>query len=108
METSEANNSHAPKFKIPKPINTKPSPALTAAISSARIEIAKMGSPPEDGQPLSPMGRLFHKPESNMYIVSIVGTKTWIDPDHFKLNIIPFYIYPRFNCVQVILFTLTA
>ncbi|CAM8991122.1 unnamed protein product [Rhodiola kirilowii] len=102
METWEGDNSsHAPKFKMPKPINTTPSPTLTTAISAARIEIAKMGSPAEDGQPLSPMGRLFHKPQSNMYIVSIVGTKTWIDPDHFKLNIIPFHIYPRFNCVQV-------
>uniref|UniRef100_A0A7N0ZQN4 Diacylglycerol O-acyltransferase n=1 Tax=Kalanchoe fedtschenkoi TaxID=63787 RepID=A0A7N0ZQN4_KALFE len=102
METWKADDGHAPtKFKIPKPIDTEPSAAVTEAISAARIEIAKMGSPPEDGQPLSPMGRLFHKPESNMYIVSIVGTKSWIDPDHFKLNIIPFYIYPRFNCLQV-------
>ncbi|RVX09837.1 O-acyltransferase WSD1 [Vitis vinifera] len=42
----------------------------------------------EDHQPLSPMARLFHEPDCDLYVIGMIGTKTRIDPDVFKANLV--------------------
>uniref|UniRef100_A0A7N0UK43 Diacylglycerol O-acyltransferase n=1 Tax=Kalanchoe fedtschenkoi TaxID=63787 RepID=A0A7N0UK43_KALFE len=52
----------------------------------------------ELGDPLSPMGRLFHRPGSSIYIMGFLGSKTAIDPRHFKAGVASaFLAYPRFT-----------
>ncbi|KAB1995881.1 hypothetical protein ES319_D13G192100v1 [Gossypium barbadense] len=56
----------------------------------------------EEEEPLSPMARMFHQPESNIYIVVIVGYKRLIDPDVYKTNLTKTFLkHPRFSCLQV-------
>ncbi|KAL9690962.1 hypothetical protein QQ045_011379 [Rhodiola kirilowii] len=56
----------------------------------------------ELGEQLSPMSRLFHRPGSSLYIMALLGTKTLIDPDHFKAGISSkFLALPRFSSLQV-------
>ncbi|XVF18406.1 hypothetical protein REPUB_Repub11eG0018700 [Reevesia pubescens] len=56
----------------------------------------------EQEEPLSPMARIFHEPESNVYIIVIVGFKSPIDPESFKANLVPTLLkHPRFSSVQV-------
>ncbi|KAF2290479.1 hypothetical protein GH714_013580 [Hevea brasiliensis] len=49
------------------------------------IRVAKEDGEKE-GQPLSPMARVFHEPNSNVYIVVIMGFKTPINPDVVKIK----------------------
>uniref|UniRef100_A0A7N0VK60 Diacylglycerol O-acyltransferase n=1 Tax=Kalanchoe fedtschenkoi TaxID=63787 RepID=A0A7N0VK60_KALFE len=57
----------------------------------------------EEGQPLSPMSRLFHKPDSNVYIIAILAPKCLIDPQHVKANMGDMvHAHPRFSCLQVV------
>lgn len=35
----------------------------------------------EDNQPLSPAARVFHAPEFNCYVISVIGIKRKIEPD---------------------------
>ncbi|KAL9691148.1 hypothetical protein QQ045_011567 [Rhodiola kirilowii] len=57
----------------------------------------------KEGQPLSPMSCLFHKPESNIYIVAILAMKHIVDPQHFKANMgVLVRAHPRFSCLQVV------
>ncbi|XVF63438.1 hypothetical protein PTKIN_Ptkin09bG0087200 [Pterospermum kingtungense] len=52
-------------------------------------------------EPLSPMARMFHEPESNVYIVVLVGFKSPIDPHSFKANLAQTLLkHPRFSSVQ--------
>ncbi|KAI9197529.1 hypothetical protein LWI28_000026 [Acer negundo] len=39
------------------------------------------------GEPLSPMARMFHEPDSNIYIITMIGFKTQINPQVFKANL---------------------
>lgn len=56
----------------------------------------------QEGEPLSPMARLFHKPDSNVYILAILATKSLIDPQHVKANMGDLVrAHPRFSCLQV-------
>ncbi|MFS7991363.1 putative transferase [Helianthus anomalus] len=56
----------------------------------------------EEDQPLSPMARLFHEPGSNVYIVSMLGSKTKIKPDIIKQNLVHSLLHhPRFSSLQV-------
>uniref|UniRef100_A0A7N0SZA0 diacylglycerol O-acyltransferase n=1 Tax=Kalanchoe fedtschenkoi TaxID=63787 RepID=A0A7N0SZA0_KALFE len=56
----------------------------------------------ELGDPLSPMGRLFHRPGSSIYIMGLLGSKTTIDPSHFKAGVASaFLAYPRFTSLLV-------
>ncbi|XP_076902215.1 wax ester synthase/diacylglycerol acyltransferase 11-like [Bidens hawaiensis] len=56
----------------------------------------------EEGQPLSPMARLFHEPGSNVYIISMLGSKTKIKPDVVKQNLVHSLLrHPRFSSLQV-------
>lgn len=56
----------------------------------------------EEEEPLSPMARMFHQPESNIYIVIIVGYKSPIDPDAYKANLRETFLkHPRFSSLQV-------
>ncbi|KAJ0817307.1 putative transferase [Helianthus annuus] len=56
----------------------------------------------EEDQPLSPMARLFHEPGSNVYIVSMMGCKTKINPDVIKQNLVLSLVrHPRFSSLQV-------
>ncbi|KAJ6297190.1 hypothetical protein OIU78_022840 [Salix suchowensis] len=57
---------------------------------------------PEDGQPLSPMARKFHEPESNVYIIVVIGFQTQINPEVVKANLVDTFLkQPRFSCLQV-------
>ncbi|KAI7731651.1 hypothetical protein M8C21_020330 [Ambrosia artemisiifolia] len=56
----------------------------------------------EEDQPLSPMARLFHEPGSNVYIISMMGCKTKIQPDVVKENLVHSLLrHPRFSSLQV-------
>ncbi|KAJ6762172.1 O-ACYLTRANSFERASE WSD1-LIKE [Salix koriyanagi] len=56
----------------------------------------------EEGQPLSPMARKFHEPESNVYIIIVIGFQTQINPDVVKANLVDTFLkQPRFSCLQV-------
>uniref|UniRef100_A0A7N0ULD3 Diacylglycerol O-acyltransferase n=1 Tax=Kalanchoe fedtschenkoi TaxID=63787 RepID=A0A7N0ULD3_KALFE len=56
----------------------------------------------ELGDPLSPMARLFHRPGSSLYIMGLLGSKTTIDPHHFKAGVeSAFLAYPRFTSLLV-------
>ncbi|EOY17134.1 O-acyltransferase family protein [Theobroma cacao] len=56
----------------------------------------------EDNEPLSPMARMFHEPDSNVYIITIVGFKNPIEPNSFKANLVHTLLkHPRFSSVQV-------
>ncbi|XP_024013738.1 O-acyltransferase WSD1 [Eutrema salsugineum] len=52
----------------------------------------------EDEQPLSPAARLFHAPEFNCYIISVIGLKNKIKPDEIIQGIKQTLIkHPRFS-----------
>ncbi|XP_022720183.1 O-acyltransferase WSD1-like [Durio zibethinus] len=56
----------------------------------------------EEKEPLSPMARMFHEPESDVYIIVIVGFKSPIEPSSFKANLVETLLkHPRFSSVQV-------
>lgn len=56
----------------------------------------------EQEQPLSPMARLFHEPGSNIYIITMMGCKTKINPDVIKENMVHSLLgHPRFSSLQV-------
>uniref|UniRef100_F6I6D1 Uncharacterized protein n=1 Tax=Vitis vinifera TaxID=29760 RepID=F6I6D1_VITVI len=56
----------------------------------------------EDHQPLSPMARLFHEPDCNLYVIAMIGSKTRIDPDVVKANLVHSLLkHPRFFSLQV-------
>ncbi|KAK1403530.1 Diacylglycerol O-acyltransferase [Heracleum sosnowskyi] len=56
----------------------------------------------EDGQPLSPVARLFHQPGSNVYIVAIMGSKIKLQPDVIKPILMHALLkHPRFSSLQV-------
>ncbi|CAH1426570.1 unnamed protein product [Lactuca virosa] len=57
----------------------------------------------EEDQPLSPMSRLFHEPGSNVYIITMMGCKTKINPAVVKQNLVHSLLrHPRFSSLQVI------
>ncbi|KAK0579396.1 hypothetical protein LWI29_025787 [Acer saccharum] len=54
------------------------------------------------GEPLSPMARIFHEPDSNIYIITMIGSKTQINPQVIKANLPHTLLrHPRFSSVQV-------
>ncbi|KAL1819642.1 hypothetical protein DCAR_0415945 [Daucus carota subsp. sativus] len=56
----------------------------------------------EDGQPLSPVARLFHEPGSNVYIVAIMGFRVKLHPDVVKPVLTHVFLkHPRFSSLQV-------
>ncbi|KAK8495867.1 hypothetical protein V6N12_018047 [Hibiscus sabdariffa] len=56
----------------------------------------------EEEEPLSPVARMFHEPQSNIYVILIVGFKSPIDPHNFKANLVETFVkHPRFSSVQV-------
>ncbi|KAK6246623.1 O-acyltransferase [Theobroma cacao] len=56
----------------------------------------------KEKEPLSPMARMFHEPDSNVYIITIVGFKNPIEPNSFKANLEHTLLkHPRFSSVQV-------
>ncbi|KAM7477181.1 hypothetical protein LguiB_024424 [Lonicera macranthoides] len=61
------------------------------------------GGDREEGELLSPMARLFHEPGSNVYIISILGSKTTIFPHVVKANLVNTLLkHPRFSSLQVV------
>ncbi|KAI3524352.1 hypothetical protein L1887_03005 [Cichorium endivia] len=57
----------------------------------------------EEDEPLSPMARLFHEPGSNVYIITMMGCKTRINPDVIKQNLVHSLLrHPRFTSLQVV------
>ncbi|KAJ9145856.1 hypothetical protein P3X46_028188 [Hevea brasiliensis] len=65
------------------------------------IRVAKEDGEKES-QPLSPMARVFHEPNSNVYIVVIMGFKTPINSDVVKVNLAQTFLkHPRFSSLQV-------
>lgn len=58
-------------------------------------------------QPLSPAARLFHQPNFNCYIISIMGSKTKIDIELVKAGLQKTLLkHPRFSSIQVYFFKL--
>ncbi|XP_057987444.1 wax ester synthase/diacylglycerol acyltransferase 11-like [Hevea brasiliensis] len=65
------------------------------------IRVSKKDS--EDGQPLSPMARIFHQPYSDVYIIIIMGFNTPINPLVFKASLRHSLLkHPRFSSLQVV------
>ncbi|KAL5778651.1 hypothetical protein ACOSQ2_009388 [Xanthoceras sorbifolium] len=57
----------------------------------------------EGGEPLSPMARMFHEPDSNVYIIAMIGFKTQINPQVIKANLVHTLLkHPRFSSLQVV------
>ncbi|XP_020264097.1 O-acyltransferase WSD1-like [Asparagus officinalis] len=57
----------------------------------------------EEGQPLSPAGRLFHQPHFNCHIISIMGSGKTIDVDAVKAGLERTMIrHPRFSSILVL------
>lgn len=57
----------------------------------------------EENQPLSPMARMFHEPESNVYIVTMIGFKSKINPEVVKANLEHSLLkHHRFSSLQVV------
>ncbi|KAJ6422245.1 hypothetical protein OIU84_027240 [Salix udensis] len=56
----------------------------------------------EEGQPLSPIARMFHEPESDVYAVTAIGFQTQINPEFVKANLVDILLkQPRFSSLQV-------
>ncbi|CAK7328828.1 unnamed protein product [Dovyalis caffra] len=56
----------------------------------------------EEEQPLSPMARMFHESDSNVYIIVIICFKTQINPEVIKANLVHTLLtHPRFYSLQV-------
>ncbi|XVE67225.1 hypothetical protein DITRI_Ditri08aG0142900 [Diplodiscus trichospermus] len=67
-----------------------------------RREIDDESGEEDHQEPLSPMARMFHEPESDVYIIVNVGFRSLIDPDSFKANLSHTLLkHPRFSSVQV-------
>lgn len=55
----------------------------------------------EEQQPLSPMARMFHEPDSNVYIIIIIGFQTKINPEVMRANVGNTLLkHPRFSSLQ--------
>ncbi|MFQ6650226.1 hypothetical protein Gotur_023444 [Gossypium turneri] len=66
-----------------------------------RIKVRKE-SVYEEEEPLSPMARMFQQPESNVYVIAMLGFKNPIDPHFLKANLVHTFLkHPRFSSVQV-------
>ncbi|MBA0573695.1 hypothetical protein Golob_000957 [Gossypium lobatum] len=66
-----------------------------------RIKVRKE-SVYEEEEPLSPMARMFQQPESNVYVIAMLGFKNPIDPHFLKANLVHTFLkHPRFFSVQV-------
>ncbi|XP_057981127.1 wax ester synthase/diacylglycerol acyltransferase 11-like [Malania oleifera] len=69
------------------------------AAAAARMGAANI----EELAPLSPMARLFHEPDCNLYIITIIGWKTQINIHAFKANLLCNLLHhPRFSSLQVL------
>ncbi|KAJ6422244.1 hypothetical protein OIU84_027239 [Salix udensis] len=56
----------------------------------------------EEGQPLSPIARMFHEPESDVYAVIAIGIQTQINPEVVKANVVDILLQqPRLSSLQV-------
>lgn len=72
-------------------------------VNQIKTTTAKNGGKEEDEEPLSPMARLFHEPGSNVYIISMMGCKTRINPHVVKQNLLHSLLrHPRFSSLQVV------
>ncbi|KAK3182736.1 hypothetical protein Dsin_030022 [Dipteronia sinensis] len=57
----------------------------------------------DGGEPLSPMARLFHQPNSNIFITVMIGFKTKINSQFIKANLVHTLLrHPRFSSLQVV------
>jgi hypothetical protein len=60
-----------------------------------------LSSTDEEQQPLSPMARMFHEPDSNVYIIIIIGFQTKINPEVMRANVGNTLLkHPRFSSLQ--------
>lgn len=58
----------------------------------------------EENQPLSPMARSFHEPDSNVYVIVMIGLKSKINSKIVKANLQHTLLkHHRFSSLQVIL-----
>ncbi|OIT34753.1 o-acyltransferase wsd1 [Nicotiana attenuata] len=70
-----------------KPIQTKSKLAMEAA----------------EDEPLSPSARLFHEPNFNVHVLSIMGSKSRINPQVIKEQLVHTFVkHPRFSSLQVV------
>ncbi|XP_011008181.1 PREDICTED: O-acyltransferase WSD1-like isoform X2 [Populus euphratica] len=64
--------------------------------------VLSSSSADEEQQPLSPMARMFHEPDSNVYIIIIIGFQTKINPEVMRANLGNTLLkHPRFSSLQV-------
>lgn len=78
-------------MQLPKPIKVSPIVDENPIFENGK-----------EDQPLSPMSRLFHEPESNLYIVVMIGFKSKTNPDFVKANLGHSLLkHHRFSSLQV-------
>ncbi|GMN42913.1 hypothetical protein TIFTF001_012113 [Ficus carica] len=81
-----------------KPILTK----IPNGLSSDDEDEDPSDEEEEEERPLSPTGRLFHEPQMNLHVVSVVGCNCKIDPEVVKANFpLSFLKNYRFSSVLV-------
>ncbi|KAJ0086676.1 hypothetical protein Patl1_07743 [Pistacia atlantica] len=57
----------------------------------------------EANQPLSPVARMFHESDSNVYIIAMIGLKTKINAEVVKANLVHTLLkHSRFSSLQVV------
>ncbi|KAL9684708.1 hypothetical protein QQ045_022149 [Rhodiola kirilowii] len=72
------------------------------AMKPIKVAVAEKVVGLED-EPLSPMALMFHKPDSNVCIITILGSKCRVDPEHLKSNLVQFVLsHPRLYSLQVV------
>ena len=55
----------------------------------------------EDGEPLSPVSRMFHQPHFNLYIVAIMGSGKTINVEAVKAGLeSTLVLHPRFSSIM--------
>ena len=80
-----------------KPIQTKRSGAREVGDGKKPEDIKE-----EEGEALSPVGRIFHETCFNVYVIAIAGCKTRINVDVVKANLEQSLLkHPRFSSLQV-------
>ncbi|XP_034709434.1 O-acyltransferase WSD1-like isoform X3 [Vitis riparia] len=80
-----------------KPIQTKRSGAREVGDGKKPEDIKE-----EEGEALSPVGRIFHETCFNVYVIAIAGCKTRINVDVVKANLEHSLLkHPRFSSLQV-------
>ncbi|GMJ11714.1 NTHASE/DIACYLGLYCEROL ACYLTRANSFERASE 11, FOLDED PETAL 1 [Hibiscus trionum] len=65
-----------------------------------QIKVRKETEVEKEEEAVSPIARMFHEPESNIYVILIMGFKIPIDPHTLKANLLHLVVkHPRFSSI---------